>query len=1032
MPGGCMRLIAACGCALAVFTAGADGIWRDDLYSGRGGFWLSRVSLAVTNASPERLDGVPVSLKCGVDIGLRDVSVEELRLVDDDGKELLLGVWENDRRIESGRLPVGSEIVLPVSLPPFAERGYTLYWGNRSAWKNIDFFRERPSGNSGLSVRVGEIRRMSVVSTGGSDPWLADRPGTRWLFRVPVRLANFLDERRPSVMSSFNFHEGVRGVADPVCRLMDGEQEVPLCVIGDTAVFSCSLPPKTIRTLWLYVGKRGDGNAAPPGPAVPYGMSRADAEKYLKTVSGTCNLLRNPLFDEKKGGWIRTGPKDDPEATCAMTGSGGLSGRGFLAVDIDRGRRPAWRGWKQTVGVKPGRMYVFGGFLSCDRSDMRTVIHLHLHGNGEPPRMAASSPGVDRTKSWTASFGVIHASARSTGATLFLTTRGRGRFSYDELILAEYATSALGLPRWRADVAARSAGIVSVQPVNPAVKVFREDPVKNSTKFGVFLARNETEPLQLAVRTSRDVEKLEVEVVPPVGADGTRSLAVETGWVEYVPVDTPSSSSRSNAKAWECKRPTAPQSCDGWAGLWPDPIAPVSAGPVKKGVTQPIWINVTSEKDTPSGVYTGEIRWKADGAVVRRDVFKVRVWDFVLPDAAELPAIFDIHWRNRLQEARDFSGLDGDGRRETMWKFYAKMKICPNSLGNNVKFFRGADGEINADFTGYDRLAERYFGKYRFPKSYMPDCFLCFGWGRPPTPFLGEQPFEGKWPFDGADRSKLRDGYRKTYQDALRLYWNHVKSKGWSDRLVLYISDEPHFSSPSIRQQMKALCTMIHEVDPAIRIYASTWRHYGEWDGFLDIWGAGHSGRFPVSEMKAVRSKGDGLWFTTDGLFCIDTPVCAVERLLPVYCAMYGAQAYENWGSNWFTYDPWQSGVHSYIPETDRPGHHYFIRYTNADGYLMYPGVPGRFKGPVSSIRLESVRDGVEDFGYLKRLETCAGSSGALADRAASLLERYRRLVPVPNAGGRHSKRNLPNPDELTSLRREAGAILERFFARRP
>jgi hypothetical protein len=41
-----------------------------------------------------------------------------------------------------------------------------------------------------------------------------------------------------------------------------------------------------------------------------------------------------------------------------------------------------------------------------------------------------------------------------------------------------------------------------------------------------------------------------------------------------------------------------------------------------------------------------------------------------------------------------------------------------------------------------------------------------------------------------------------------------VRRKGWRDRFVLYISDMPFFLQKPIRQQMVALCAMIHEVDP--------------------------------------------------------------------------------------------------------------------------------------------------------------------------------------------------------------------------
>ena len=340
-----------------------------------------------------------------------------------------------------------------------------------------------------------------------------------------------------------------------------------------------------------------------------------------------------------------------------------------------------------------------------------------------------------------------------------------------------------------------------------------------------------------------------------------------------------------------------------------------------------------------------------------------------------------------------------------------------------MKFKKGADGTVTADFTEYDAVASRYFDHYHFPVSYMPGCFYCFGWAMPPRPFLGENPYEGEWPYEGADWTKLRPAYKNLYQQALRLYWNHIKEKGWADKLVLYISDEPHFSRSNVVQQMKACCAMIHEVDPKIPIYSSTWRHCPEWNDSLDVWGIGHYGCFPVDEMKARVKAGNRIWWTTDGQMCTDTPYCAVERLLPHYARAFGADAYEFWGCTWLTYDPWKFGWHAYIRQSDTPGRTYWVRYPAGDGFLIYPPHEGGTE-PVSTIRLEAARDGVEDYNYLVLLDRMAAGTGARAAEAARLAGEFRALVSIPNAGGRYSTRILPEPEKLASLRLRAGELL--------
>ena len=227
---------------------------------------------------------------------------------------------------------------------------------------------------------------------------------------------------------------------------------------------------------------------------------------------------------------------------------------------------------------------------------------------------------------------------------------------------------------------------------------------------------------------------------------------------------------------------------------------------------------------------------------------------------------------------------------------------------------------------------------------------------------------------------------------------------------------------------MKALCDMIHEVDPAIPIYCSTWKHVAGWDGYLNVWGIGHDGRVPTDLMAKLRAGGARLWFTTDGQMCTDTPYCAVERLLPHYCFRYGAEAYEFWGVAWHTYNPFRFGWHNFIHQSSEPGKSTWVRYPNGDGFLLYPGAALGQAGVVSSIRCEQACEGVEDFEYLYLLrERIARAKAAGRDVTAAerTLGDTRSLVTIPNSGGRFSSKILPDPEAVYRVRRQVAAAIE-------
>ena len=924
------------------------------------------------------------------------------------------------------------KLEMKVTIPPDCTKmtvGSVLR-GTGAAWYDaFELERETPLPEPKVSVAAPE--RLDVREIGADAPWLAAKPGEgAWQYRVPVRAANFTDQAQAQVLSACSLTAALRATRSPEYALTFNGNELRTCRLGDQLLFSCDLPARSISTFYLYVRSgRGGAEEKPEelksalGSAIPSDQvlvkrpRLGNAKVFEDLLNSPANLVKNPSWEAGASGWD-SGTSKPGGIRYEVASAGGRFGKAFAKTEIPRTVHPNWNGWRQTVKVKPGHTYLYGAFISGD--DLQTAATVHVHqrtAKGALARggMISAGRGVNGTVPWTPVFSTARASEDVAYFALQLTMNGAGTVAYDGVLVAEYAAARTGDPEFAASGADASA--LRVVQVDPVVKVFRETPVEETagTAFGISLARNETEPLQLAVRTSRDVADLTAQVELPA------PLKAEVGRVRHVPVDHPTSYYSCTTPAWELRYPRNAGSSDGWSGWWPDPIDPVVGGPAPANETQPFWINVTAGADVPPGTYTGKVVWKADGAVVRTDTFSVKVWNFTLDAPPYFPAIYDLRvgwqWKGL--------GATSDERREKLWAFLAEKKCCPDRLGREVKFKKGADGTVTADFTEYDAAASRYFDHYRFPVSYMPGCFYCFGWAMPPKAFLGENPYEGEWPYEGADWTKLRPAYKNLYQQALRLYWNHVKEKGWADKLVLYISDEPHFSRSNVVQQMKACCAMIHEVDPKIPIYSSTWRHCPEWNDSLDVWGVGHYGCFPVDEMKARVKAGNRIWWTTDGQMCTDTPYCAVERLLPLYARAFGADAYEFWGCTWLTYDPWKFGWHSYIRQSDTPGKTYWVRYPAGDGFLIYPPHEGGTE-PVSTIRLEAARDGVEDYNYLVLLDRMAAGTDARAAEAARLAGEFRALVSIPNAGGRYSTRILPEPEKLASLRLRAGELLSR------
>ncbi len=941
-------------------------------------------------------------------------------------------------------------VSLEFTVPQGADRADlgTVLRGTGTAWFD-DVSLERLDGGEPYSIRTFAPERLSLSYAGASDPWPDKINGDHPTYRTPIRVVNLGDSPRKGLVSVEASHVLGRlqgRMSSPSVAVRRGSSTLSSYQIGGSLLFEVSVPARSSLTTYAYPThgpsrQREAASARPPveyapNPAVPGGMNRASAHvapaAYAALMSGPHNLARNPAFEQ--GGdlpanWIGGAEGERPANTEMGVVGGGLFGKRCVRVYVPHTSRPAWTGWRQDVPVKPGRSYLFAAWLRSD--DLRGGAQLHAHlrtKTGDLVQhnaMVSAGPAISGTTGWTLLSGTFRTPDDCSVFQMHLTMLATGTIWHDGVLLAEVGEAETLAMQTRA----RSADGVAMWPVNPIVKVFREDlpPSARVKPWEAVCAGNEYEPVQLAVRSSRDIRDARITVDLPRSTTGAILRNVQVGVVGYVPVDAPTNYYSSTTPSYYRRVPTGPAGSDGWAGWWPDPIHPTDRLHLRANVTQPIWVTFHVPAGARPGVYKGSVRIVSRSKPLAAVPVHVRVLGFDLPKHTRFRAIYDCRQSGPMWQVE---GMTEQEAREAFWRFMAERRLCPDTVKPEPTF-SFANGVATADFTQFDRAATVYFDELKFPHAYTPWHFYLFGWGHLPGDKFGFQPYEGAYPYEGVDRTKLRPEYRRAYQACLRLFWEHVKSKGWADRVVLYISDEPHDHMPGIVAQMKALCDMIHEVDRAIPIYCSTWHHQPEWDGKLDIWGIGHYGIVPVEKMRAIREGGARMWWTTDGQMCTDTPYCAIERLLPHYAFKYGAEGYEFWGVDWLTYDPYQYGWHGFLPHDFGPGQaRQYVRYPNGDGFLAYPPGPVKLRHAVTSIRLEQAREGVEDWEYLSILRSLVDEGrrkGTSVAAGESALREAAELVSSPCEIGRYSTRILPEPDRVLRVKAAVGDAIARM-----
>ncbi len=944
------------------------------------------------------------------------------------------------------------ELIIKFKAPETANqmRMGSLLRGSGTAWfDDLRIESDQPENQPALSIVCAEPEQLKLKREGADAQWIETPEGIKnWHFRFPLNILNSPGApQNKDMLAVVGIDSVTRGLLNPVFRLTMHGKEVETIQLAETLLFKVDSQPGTIQTFYLYVANDSTktsksvafsstlGSDIPSDQLVVTKSKEVDRESWKKLLHSNLNLIKNPDFEEGDSLPSSWTTSSENKAIHYSKAGKGLFGDFCAETIVPATEGGNWYGWRQTIAVTPGSTYFFGGWMSTENCKASGQLHAHIHpqkGSTATTKFLSAGHNISGTTGWTPMCSSVTIPYDYNTFSLHLTANTTGTMRHDGFFMAECLSCAIGEPQ----TVPQKKGLI-LWPANPIVKVFKETLPTDKRELSIHMARNESEPLQLALRSGRDYNNLEIRVSPPVLHSGTifgrffstlfapKTLKtidkITIGRVDYVPIDTKSSYSNFNTPEWEFKFPSQQNGSDGWAGWWPDPIVETNRFSLSANQTQPLWITFDTDAQTEPGQYRGVVQIIENGKTLLERGYTVNVWDFEIPLRPEFPAIYDIRFKNI-----EFSNWDSTQEAyEEVLRFMAKKKLSPDTACRQIPLERAADGSITCDFTEHDKVCKRYFDELQFKVSYMPQNFYSFGWAHPPRKFLGEQPYKGLYPFKNVDRTELRSEYKLVFQQALKLYWEHLKAMGWADNFVLYISDEPHFSDKNIVTQMRALCAMIHEVDPAIRIYCSTWQHCEEWNNSIDVWGVGHYGCFSIDEMRNQKKLNNELWFTTDGQMCTDTPLLATERMLPHYAFKYGADAYEFWGVSWYTYNPWKFGWHSYISQSSTPGDYYYVRYPNGDGFLLYPPIPelGTSKEPVTSIRLEAARDGVEDWCYLKKLKTLAVKQGD--QKALAVMDEFLSFSTIPNAGGRYAGRNLSDPDRLLQLRVEMGAAIE-------
>ncbi len=268
---------------------------------------------------------------------------------------------------------------------------------------------------------------------------------------------------------------------------------------------------------------------------------------------------------------------------------------------------------------------------------------------------------------------------------------------------------------------------------------------------------------------------------------------------------------------------------------------------------------------------------------------------------------------------------------------------------------------------------------------------------------------DNNWPTDSIELEQVMVWYR---QAALELKFYRLL-----DQAYVYTYDEPAPGDPHVAQVMAA----IHDADPALKNLlvmnqAPDPVRPQEWLKDVDILCLRIAALDP-EQVPAFKQLGKELWLYVSSpahpfpSLVIDYPAMA-HRILPWMAWKYGATGLLYWCVNFWDGNPWEHPAS-------------FQEDQNGNGFLFYPSADG----PVPSIRLEVLRDGIEDYEYLYQLAELIQTAKTSGRVDPTILAQAERLVHVDVTLVESPRNYSKDPDALLAQRRAIAEMIEQLHA---
>jgi Glycoside hydrolase 123, catalytic domain/Concanavalin A-like lectin/glucanases superfamily/Glycoside hydrolase 123 N-terminal domain len=459
---------------------------------------------------------------------------------------------------------------------------------------------------------------------------------------------------------------------------------------------------------------------------------------------------------------------------------------------------------------------------------------------------------------------------------------------------------------------------------------------------------------------------------------------------------------------------------------WADPFFKMSNPfELDKNRTYPVWFNLYVPAGTPKGTYRGSIQIKSKNYKVTVPL-KLSVYGFSLPKTPKVKTAFGIqgsliasYYKLPNDSDRLDSMINKYLKNMLLHKISPKPRFIPSISNYGDRYFLSPkliltkNGKWKIDFLDYKKELKKLMssglnsiqvggrswdGNFRRIKN-KNAAFMLF-------PYYSEKDKKEK-----ILKLKLfSEKYMKVLYFTFSKWFEFLKAENLDRLAHAYPIDEP---KPDMYEMTNRIAGLIHKAAPGLKVLVTS-KNFDKLDN-IDIW-CPTLDRLNIENVNSFKKTGRTLWTYV----CIVPPSpnanffihqTALQNRIPFWVAYkYGCEGflyYEHTLSLWKKRNVWKDQRWEKNSGTE------------GDGFLVYPGKDG----PIGTIRLELIRQGIQDVGYFLKLKSLADK---LSGKHPAKIEG-KKLLEISDSLIKNSSKYSSSVSQYLEKKEQVAKMIEKI-----